>query len=1119
MWVKPSEVLLANTLWSTERSNLFFGLQKRRGHGGGGGLAGRVIGTWDNVFDTKPLPYRVLLQTQSSEISYVIAVAPSLDEILKHWIWLEEELLPILVNFEAEDEAAQFVHAKVESLLCSEETADTTVKELDPESAKFKSSAARFHRLFDMPDEEELVNYYAASYWKGKVPRQGWLYLSVNHLAFYSFMMGKEDVVVVKWADIVNLSKQSSMVLPDGILVNTKTKEYSFSLLRNADEAFGLMEQLAKLTMKKILDGNESASLLSLPLSSAGTRQSSLKRDLDIRAQSELYRAQFALPQGERLHGFCDCTLWTPFAKAHVLGKFYCSPNYICFASKIKLLCNVVIPMREMSSVEKVTKSDVLPNAIHITTRSKTTFLFASLQDRDMLCEQISDFLSRTPTAEKLNLNGVKSRVELTGPLMTLFDKTAEDDFNHREVIKENLWELHFSEYGRGICMYRTRSLRDLILKGIPASLRRDIWMISSGAINDLETNPEYYTKLVIDGCGYSASVAEEIERDLHRSLPEHPAFQSDVGIAALRRVLQAYATRNPSIGYCQAMNIVCSVLLVFSSEEEAFWLMVAICERLLPDYYNTRVVGALIDQHVFEALVKEHLPDLFGHLEGLGVLSMITLSWFLTLFLSVIPYKCAVHIIDFFFLDGAKALFQIALTVLDANRRELLAVEDDGEAMSVLGSYLGRITNRDTKKSPGTTIDPDSIATAHHQTSNVNSVASVDVADLVQLSDRQFGLISQERIETLRNSFRLKVVQGLEESSKKSCIRAMSDESLFDMKELEYLYCLFMECYRDGLLWHHKSHHARLPIGSNPQLIGIDETSFCKIFELLSPWEQGECTSLLAEWLFHFMDTTSEGNVTFYLFVQTLGVLLRGDLKRRLLLLYQLHVLQSCDVTDKVLDTTEGKPNDHHHFSGQPSLETTSIISTDAMKEKPVHSEEVSTQSVAGDAERFATTRPLHLSMTRVLIEAGNDSNFGSSPASSPSGSESSLVHTVPLMSQEQFIRLWKTMYSFLNDNDDSHQTLFSAVARCGNLLLQLGQKKCSDNQDQTDLNDAGKDKELTNVRNRGKTPEPLRCWSLSFKQFYDAVRMESVLSEFFVQDWSFRMVSRNPDPGHKST
>jgi hypothetical protein len=47
--------------------------------------------------------------------------------------------------------------------------------------------------------------------------------------------------------------------------------------------------------------------------------------------------------------------------------------------------------------------------------------------------------------------------------------------------MKEESWNIHFFEYGRGMCMYRTARTRELVLKGIPESLRGELWLLFSG--------------------------------------------------------------------------------------------------------------------------------------------------------------------------------------------------------------------------------------------------------------------------------------------------------------------------------------------------------------------------------------------------------------------------------------------------------------------------------------------------------------------------------------------------------------------------------------------------------------------------------------------------------------
>ncbi|KAF2986388.1 hypothetical protein EK904_003652 [Melospiza melodia maxima] len=975
---------------------------------------GRLVGALDAVLDSnaRVAPFRILLQVpgsqvysaiacgellNGSEVYWAIAIGATAEEINQHWEWLEQNLLHTLSVFDNKEDIVSFVKGKVKALIAEETSSKLAEQEEDPE--KFREALVKFESRFNFPEAEKLITYYSCCCWKGKVPRQGWLYLSINHLCFYSFFLGKELKLIIPWVEVQKLERTSNVFMTDTVRVTTANKERDFSTFLNIAEAFRIMEQLADVTLRRLLD-NE---IFELDPGLQDPTQIT-KRDLEARAQNEFFRAFFRLPRKEKLHEVVDCSLWTPFSRCHTAGTMYTSDSYICFASKENGCCTVIIPLREVISIEKMEDTSLLPNPIIVSIRSKTAFQFIELKDRDTLVENLLQRFKEVNSSNTLHCNNLQNNNQNSlafGSMCTLGDdepaclgteashgkersecekennyllnaEALRSDFHQsgmpgldfgksREQIKESLWDDHFVEYGRTVCMFRTEKIRKLVAMGIPESLRGKLWLLFSDAQTDLASHPGYYVHLVEASMGRCCMAREEIERDLHRSLPEHPAFQSETGIAALRRVLTAYAHRNPKIGYCQSMNILTSVLLLYAKEEEAFWLLVAVCERMLPDYFNHRVIGAQVDQSVFEELIKEQLPELAEHMKDLTALASISLSWFLTLFLSIMPLESAVNVVDCFFYDGIKAIFQLGLAILEANAVDLCNSKDDGQALMILSRFLEHVKNEESPLPP--------IGNHHAFFSDDQEPSPVtEIANLIHDSYEKFGDHSVEQIEHMRYKHRIRVLQSHEDTTKQNVLRVVIPDVSILPEDLEELYDLFkrehlLRCYWAGGSAVPERHDPSRPYAEQYR---IDAQQFAGLFRLLSPWTCGEHTELLAHRTFRLLDDNMDQLIEFKALASCLDVMYNGEMNEKIKLLYKLHI----------------PPGDAVDYQKQLKQ-----MLKDLAKEKDTKTEK-----------------------------------------------------ELPKMSQKEFIQFCKTLYSMFHE-DPEENDLYQAIATVTTLLLQIGE------------------------------------------------------------------------------
>ena len=209
-------------------------------------------------------------------------------------------------------------------------------------------------------------------------------------------------------------------------------------------------------------------------------------------------------------------------------------------------------------------------------------------------------------------------------------------------------------------------AVRRLVADGVPSGVREHVWLVLSGALHLVRTRrPDYagHFPRALVKCPHMELIDLDISRTF-QSIPEWRRRKFDI---STRRVLAAYALRNPSIGYCQGLSYIVGLLVTIVNEEIAFYVLCAIIEDglLPPDYYTT-LQGAMIDRKVVEQLLRQFLPDLCACLQSqIEDYSFVSIPWNMCLFSTALSMDVSVRLWDFLFAYGPCVLFKTSLGIL----------------------------------------------------------------------------------------------------------------------------------------------------------------------------------------------------------------------------------------------------------------------------------------------------------------------------------------------------------------------------------------------------------------------------------------------------------------------
>ena len=189
-----------------------------------------------------------------------------------------------------------------------------------------------------------------------------------------------------------------------------------------------------------------------------------------------------------------------------------------------------------------------------------------------------------------------------------------------------------------------------------------------------------------------------QINKDIPRTFSHHPQFSSEEALdvvslrPGLRRILRAFCSRSPCVGYCQGLNYIAAMLLLaLESEQRALCILCALCQHMLPNYFGPALQGVAIDASVLSDLLSLKLPDLQQHFNRIGLGKDMLLSafaqWFMCLWAMSLPSESIYRVWDAILTSGKahKTMLRVALAVLMLLKPSLLQCSSSEDALHQL--------------------------------------------------------------------------------------------------------------------------------------------------------------------------------------------------------------------------------------------------------------------------------------------------------------------------------------------------------------------------------------------------------------------------------------------------